>query len=186
MKTNLRPKLLRLAAGEAGFTLLEVMIASAIMLIAFSAILMIESSSIDASLKSKRLNTVTMLAKTKMIETEMEIEGKSFSEIPKEKSETFKEPYQDYRWKRVIKEITIPNFAASVTSGAASSGGSEGGNASGGGEAQDRLGKLVTNYLSKAVREVTLTVTWKSGKGEQSYQIATYWVNLNHEFQLSE
>ena len=69
--------------GETGFTLLETMIASAIMLIAFSAILMIESSSINASLKSKRLNTVTMLAKTKMIETEMELEGKSFSEIQK-------------------------------------------------------------------------------------------------------
>jgi len=176
---------------QGGFTLLEVMIASAIMLIAFSSILMIESSSIDASLKAKRLNTVTMLAKSKLIETEMELEGKSFTEIQKEKAETFKEPFQDYRWKRVIKEVTFPNFAAGATqsalgSGAASGSSSRSSSASEGGEGADKLGKLVTNYLSKAIREVTVTVTWKSGKGEQSYSVATYWVNLNHEFQLSE
>ena len=50
----------------------------------------------------------------------------------------------------------------------------------------EMLTKLVTNFLSKALREVTVTISWKKGAGEQSYAVTTYWVDLNHEFQLSE
>ena len=48
------------------------------------------------------------------------------------------------------------------------------------------LTKMMTNYLSKAVREVTVTIFWKKGSGEQSFTIATYWVNLNNEFKLPQ
>ncbi len=159
---------------QAGFTLLEVIIAMAIMVIAFTAILSVQSNSIRTATRARQLNTVTMLARNAMIETELEIEGKSFTEISKTKNGAFAEPYQDITWEREIKEIEFPSLVP----------GGGGGNEQGGG-ATDQFLQLLTNFLSQAVREVTVTIKWKKGSGEQKYSITTYWVDLNHEFQLS-
>ena len=168
---------------EAGFTLLETLIALAIMLVAFSAILSVESTSITATERAKQMNVVAMLAKNRMVKLEYEFEGKTFDEFKKEDSGTFEQPFGAYRWSTSVKEIKFPSF--DVAGGKA---GTEGGDA-GGGENTDMAGflvKLITNFLSKAIREVTVTVTWTKGSGEQTFSVSTYWVNLNHEFSLSE
>lgn len=167
------------ARNEGGFTLLEVIIAMAIMVIALSSILSMESSAINASAKAKTLNVVTMLARGRMIGTEYMIEGKTFEEVRPEDGGTFDPPYQDYRWTSKIKEVEFPNLVA----GAANK--KEGGSG-GEDEVMATMSKLVTKFLSKAVREVNVTVYWKKGTGEQSYTLTTYWVDLNHEFSLSE
>jgi prepilin-type N-terminal cleavage/methylation domain-containing protein len=169
--------------GEAGFTLLETMIAMAIMMVAFASILMVESSSINTSVKAKQMNVVTMLAKNLMVETEYSFEGKTFDEYKKEESGTFPEPYQDYSWKREVKEVKFPDLGSGSAKASASD---KSGDAAAQDEASRQLTKLLTQFLSKATREVTVTIKFKRGSGEQSYSIATYWVNLNHEFQLSE
>ncbi len=178
-----------------GFTLLETLIALAIMMVAFASILMTQSSAINSSMKSKQTNTVAMLASRKMAEIEIELEGKSFQEIKEETSpEAFPEPFQDYSWKRVIKEVEFPNIANLANAGA---GGSD--ESSSGAEAEEaqrsasaasgeveRITRLVTKFLSDSIREVTLTISWKKGKGEQSTDISMYWVDLEKEFSLNE
>jgi general secretion pathway protein I len=165
---------------ENGFTLLEVMIAMAIMLVAFASILLVQSQSLSTSAKAKQMNIVAMLAKGKMIEVEYEIEGKPFNEVKKEDAGNFKDPYQDYGWKRVVKEIKFPNMNFGGGGGADK-------NADAGvTEQANTMMKLLTNYLSKAIREVTVTVTWKRGTGTQEFSVSTYWVNLDEQFQLSE
>jgi prepilin-type N-terminal cleavage/methylation domain-containing protein len=182
MKTiSTQKKLLR---NNSGFTLLETMIALLIMVMAFTAILTVESNSIRASENARRLNIVRMLAKNKITEVEQEIEGKSFSEVKKENGGSFKSPYQDYRWNSVVKEIEFPNLSV----GAPKSNSSGSSSAAGGGagsDIADFLTKLLTNFLSKAVREVTVTIHWKRGTSEQNFSLSMYWVDLNHEFQTS-
>jgi general secretion pathway protein I len=165
---------------NAGFTLLEVVIAMAIMTIAFSSILAVEGGSIRASVRAKRMNIVSMLIKNQMVDAEYKIEGKTFDEVPKEESGTFPDPFQDFRWKRTIKELKFPNIAAGI--------GAQPGQGGGGGESQmgETISRLMTNFLSKAIRELTVTITWKQGTTDQSYSISTYWVNLNNEFKLTE
>ncbi|MBI3535394.1 MAG: type II secretion system protein [Deltaproteobacteria bacterium] len=163
-----------------GFTLLETLIAMSIMLVAFAAILMVESSSLNTSLKTKQLNIVSMLAKRAMIEAEQTFEGKSFEEIRKEETFELSEPYKDYKVLRSIKEIKFPDL--SFGGGESSKGDKE----SGTNDMTERVAKLMAKYLSQAIREVTVTVVWKKGSGEQSYSVSTYWVDLNHEFQIEE
>jgi prepilin-type N-terminal cleavage/methylation domain-containing protein len=158
-----------------GFTLLEVVIAMAIMVLPFASILAVEQGSINASAKAKQMNIVDMLARNQMVETEFKIEGKTFTEVKKEESGTFPEPYSDYRWKTVIKEIEFPKIGTGAAPG------SQGQN-----QSAELLTKLITNFLSKAIREVTVTVSWRRGSGEQSYSVATYWVDLNYEFKITE
>src|SRR3954469_25884363 len=83
---------------EKGFTLLETLIAIAIMLVAFSAILMVESGSLRTTERAREINTVSMLAKNAMIDAELAFEGKTFDEVKKEEKGTFPEPFASYSW----------------------------------------------------------------------------------------
>ncbi len=174
---------------ESGFTLLETIIALAIMVVAFSAILSIESGSISASAKAKQLNVVAMLAKNKMVETEYAIQGKAFDEVKKEDGGTFATPFEDYRWKTEVKEIEFPslNFSGGGGSSDSSSGGSSsGGGSVGGQDMGDLMTKLITQFLSQALREVSVSIIWKKGASDQQFALSTYWVDLNHEFQVND
>jgi type II secretion system protein I len=161
----------------AGFTLLEVVIAMAIMLVTFTSILAVEGDSIRASDKAKQMNIVSMLAKNQMVETEFKIRKKPFEEVKKEESGTFKSPYEDYKWKTEIKETKLFSDIGKLIAG----------NKEGAVDANlSMVTQLLTNYLSKAIREVTVTVSWQRGSKEQSYSLTTLWVDLNHEFSLSQ
>ncbi len=163
-----------------GFTLLETLIAITIMVLAFTAILMVENNSINATTRAKQMNIVAMLAKNAMIDAEFEIENLSFEEVKKEESETFAKPYEAYRWKREIKEIEFPSI--NLTGGG--DGGEDGGEGTSSG-LQEQFAKLISKYLSEAIREITITISWKKGESEQSFSVSSYWVNLEHEFPLS-
>lgn len=169
--------------SEKGFTLLEVLIAIAIMLVAFTAIFMVESGSIKATERAREMNTVSMLAKNAMIEAEFDYEGKGFDEVKKELSGTFPSPFENYSWTRVIKEIEFP----SMNMGGGGKEGKEAKSSDTGTEAgTEMMTKLVTQYLSKAAREVTITISWQRGGGKLEYSVSTYWVDLNHEFQITQ
>lgn len=152
----------------------------AIMLMALTAILSVESGSINATARAKQMNVVAMLAKNTMVETEYKIEGKPFSEVKKEDQGTFEAPFQDYRWQTKISEIEFP----SILGGGGKSG--QGGDNGSQDETTAMFAKLITNFLSKALREVSVTILWKKGSSEQKFSVSTYWVDLNHEFQLSQ
>ncbi len=166
-----------------GFTLLEVMIAMAVMALGFAAIIMVQSNSSNTSLKAKQLNIATMLAKNKMLEVEQEIDGKPFESADKVKEDNFKEPFQDYHWKKEIKEIEFP----SLFNSASASGGAQGGTEAegSGGPMVEQMTQMITKYLSDSIREVKLTISWKRGNAEQSFSLTTYWVDLNREMRLN-
>ncbi|MBI2711859.1 MAG: prepilin-type N-terminal cleavage/methylation domain-containing protein [Bdellovibrio sp.] len=163
-----------------GFTLLEVLIAIMIMAMALGSIIAIQGGAIVATARAKQMNIVAMLARNQMIETEFKFRGKTFEEMKKEDGGTFDPPYQDYTWKSVAKEIQFPQLSALSPQK------SEGKGGGGTSEIQELVTKLTTNFLSKAMREVTVSVLWKQSGKEQSFSLTTYWVNLNHEFSLND
>jgi general secretion pathway protein I len=175
------PRLGASATNRDGFTLLEVVIAMTIMVLAFASILAVENNSIQATIRAKEMNIATMLARGKMIELEYEVEGKTFDEVRKENGGTFEAPYESYSWKTEIKEIKFPNMSF----------GGGGENKEGGGDDQgnqyaEMLTKLITNYFTKAVREISVTISYKRGANPVAHTVSTYWVDLNHEFETSE
>jgi prepilin-type N-terminal cleavage/methylation domain-containing protein len=174
---------MRMINNSQGFTLLETMIAMTIMLLAFASILMVQSSSMNTSAKAKQMNIVGMLAKNALLQTEVEMTGKRFSELQEETSEAFEEPFQDYTWVRTVKEIKFPNLSGLLNAGKKEDQPAD--EQAGAAQMMDQMTKLMTNFISKAIREVTITIKWKRGSGEQKYVVAMYWVDLNSEFQLS-
>lgn len=174
--------------NERGFTLLEVLIAITILLISLTAVFSIESQSISSTTKSKQRNIVTMLAKNKMVEAEILLQGKPFNEVDKEESGQFEPPYEDYRWQREIKEVEFPSL--NVGSGGGGEG-ADGESANDGIAAQgatyqaEMLSKIMSKYVSESLREVTINVLWKEGVYDQKYSVSTYWVDLNGKLQIT-
>lgn len=171
-----------------GFTLLEVLIAMAILVVALASILMVESGSIRATTRAKQMSVVGMLARNLMIDTEFKIQDKPFDEISKETSGKFDAPYAEYTWKTSVKELKFPqlNALGSTATGAGGAGAQNPSGSTGTNQQGEMVGRVITNFLSKAIREVTVSIIWKKGTAEQSYSVSTYWVDLNYELSLTE
>jgi prepilin-type N-terminal cleavage/methylation domain-containing protein len=164
-------------ASSSGFTLLEVMIAIGILAIGIGAILVSENNSLEVTFRAKQMTTVAMLARNNLVETEREIQGKTFDETKTESFGKFDPPFAEYSWERKIKKITFPNLLKPDS-------GDDGGIASSNAEAE-RVVKIATNYLSKATREMVITIKWKEKGKDQQFNVSQYWVDLNHEFNMS-
>jgi hypothetical protein len=155
------------------------MIAIGILAIGIGAILVAENKSLDVTLRAKRMTTVATLARNILVEAERETQGKSFDEIRKESAGNFDAPYAEFSWERKIKEITFPNLM-DTGAGAAKEGEVRSIDAN-----AERVVKIATNFLSKATREITVTISWKDQGETRTYAVSQYWVDLNHEFKLS-
>ena len=87
------------AVTAQGFTLLEVMVAVAIMALVLVTLLSLKNRSMKDVLLMQHMPTATMLAKRKMVETTTE----SKLHIPIEDDGVFpQQEYKDYTWKRTI------------------------------------------------------------------------------------
>ncbi len=165
--------------NQEGFTLIEVMMATVIMAISFGAILAVQGGAVRASIRAKEMATVTTLLRNQMIQTEYQIQGKTFEMVKKEDQGAFKAPYQDYSWQTSIHEITLPDLTPILNAAAGNATAQANGGAS---ELVQTLGRTLTKFLSKALREVTVTVLWNRGGKPTSVSVSTYWVDLNYDF----
>lgn len=156
--------------GTQGFTLLEVMIAVAILGVSLLALMNFQSQSLLAHARAQRISVATLLARQKMGEILLEIEkGIPKGEFPESKEEegTFEEAkYPDYFWKLEIKKVELPT---------AGGGGGEEGQA----EVMAQAMQLLTEELSRSTREVRLTVGWEEFDEEEiGLTVVTHVVNL--------
>lgn len=155
---------------QKGFSLLEIMIAVAILATGFTTLLSAQGRSFLSSERAETMTEATMLARSKMADIEKNIDAdvaqnKEVGE--KEEAGEFDAPFENYRWKYAIRKVEIPMPDT----------GKEGENAM-----VADYAKQVMDQISKAVREVTLTVYWgdKDVKEEEQQQlkVTTHVVNM--------
>lgn len=153
-----------LTMSRRGFTLLEILVAMAILSISMLALMSISGNTLVVSGRAENVTVATMLARQKMTDIEIELsKAMKKNEFPDEKSEegTFDEPFEDYSWAMEIRRVELP---APVT-------GEEGG-------IQEMVGRQLTEEISKTIRELKLTIKWKELEEEQSFDIVTHIVKL--------
>ena len=103
------PNSVREAVNSRGFTLLEVMVAVAIMAMVLVTLLGLKNSSMQDVSLMRHMTTATMLAKREMVETTME----SKLRVPTEDDGVFpEEEFKDYAWKRTI--VPVPTTLLQV------------------------------------------------------------------------
>ena len=147
-----------------GFTLLEVMVAIAILSISLIVLLSYTGNTMNTSLRAEQMTIATMLARQKMADIETDLnKGMRRNEFPDEKSEegTFEAPYEDFAWEMEVRKVDLP---APVTGEP--------------GSLQDVIGKNLTKQISNTVRELKLIVKWGEPEDEDTLEVVTHIVKL--------
>jgi general secretion pathway protein I len=102
----------RTAISEAGFTLLEVMVAVAILAMVLVTLMGVKNRSMQDVMVADHITTATLLAKREM--TEM-LQNKTSRPKESETEDKFEEEeFRDYTWKKTITPLTIPTAGGPI------------------------------------------------------------------------
>ncbi len=188
---------MRVVRRSRGFTLLEVMVALALLASAMLALSQLVSGALRNHVRAAQLDTATLLARGKLAALEDEFEVKGFRDFDQEDEGTFeKEGHPEIKWsvhvkkphvelgpEKILALLTggqgdLSSLIAQATGGGAagSSGGPTTANPGSAGMAamlQQQL-TLIGEVIKKGVREVRLTVTWPDGKKDASFTVVTH------------
>ncbi len=194
-----------------GFSLLEVVVALAILGVSLMAVFSINSGAIANHVYTKKVTVAALLARSKMIDIEQELYDKGFPTDDDEESGDFSdEGWPNFKWRAKIVAPKTQGIPPEQLLGALfnlpAGGGKEGGDLaslasllSGGdpksagkndptqglaaslgpfaGMMQTQINQML-EQITKSVREVHLTVTWKDGKNTESIDLVTHVVSL--------
>jgi prepilin-type N-terminal cleavage/methylation domain-containing protein len=168
--------------GAGGFTLLEIMVALAILSTTLVVLLRIVTNNVRATNHAKMTTAATFLARTKMVEVEDSILYDGFIETNELKNGTFKaDGYPQFRWNTSIERIELPTNLAQQTQDEARSATDK---AKGDPMAMMSgfLGGMMSTFiepirigLQESVRKVTVRVSWDEiGRRDQSFEVVQY------------
>jgi general secretion pathway protein I len=180
-----------------GFTLLEVMIALAILAGALLTISEITGGALRNHVRARQLEVATLLARGKMVELEAEYERKGFRDFDEKDDGDFADQgHGEIRWAvEVVKpEVDLsPDRILELLTGkqgglqeliqgaAPKDGGPQQVMPGAAAIAQGLQAQLVQvgEQVKKGVREVRLTVSWPSGKRADAFTVVTHMVVLS-------
>jgi general secretion pathway protein I len=196
------------SAGRAarGFTLLEAMVAMAILALSLTAAFEVVGGAMQNHMRARRLETATFLARGKLVEVEAKYEEDGFRDFDQAEDGTFDEAgHPEIRWEvkitkpavalgaeGVLKALTgveggLDGLLGLAGGGAAGKDGGAGGPAAAlaaspmAAAAKGMIEQQLTalgEEMKKGVRQVRLTVAWKDGKADESFSLVTYMVVL--------
>jgi general secretion pathway protein I len=195
-----RPRLRR------GFSLLEVMVALAVLALALTAVSDVVGGALRNHVRARQLEVATMLARGQLAETEAKYLEEGFRDFDQSESGTFDEQgHPEVTWKletlkpqlelgpdAVLKALTGIEGGVAGLLGLDAKGQGPGSGAAGpitslggsplAGAAVAMIQQQLTGLgekLKAGVREVRLTVGWKDGKATESFTLVTHLVVLS-------
>ncbi len=191
-----------------GFTLLETVVALAILAMALMAIFDINSGAVSNHAYAKKLTVATLLARSKMTDLEQQLYDDGFAADDKEESGDFsREGWSQFKWRAKViapktEGVSPEQLVGAIFNLPIGEGGDLGGLASmfgaGGGKKDDKGGpqqgmnpmagaamgmagpmfSQMVQQITQTVREVRLTVYWKDGTQVESLDVVTHVVSL--------
>jgi prepilin-type N-terminal cleavage/methylation domain-containing protein len=170
--------------GSSGFTLLEIMVALAILSTTLVVLLRIVTNNVRATNHAKMTTAATFLARTKMVELEDSILYDGFIETNEFKNGTFKaDGYPQFRWDTSIERIELPtNLAQQTQDEARAASDSDKNKGDPMAMMSGFLGGMMSTFiepirigLQESVRKVTVRVSWDEiGRRDQSFEVVQY------------
>jgi general secretion pathway protein I len=183
-----------------GFTLLEVMVALAILAMGLMAVSDVFGGAMRNHARAKALDVATLLARGKLAETLDHYEEEGFKDSDEGDDGTFDdEGHPEIAWKVEVKKPTVDlsgegaceamlgkaGLATLLGEKPPDAGGSGGGPTAGASPIAAAMQGFVKTQcgtfgetLKKSVREVRLTVSWPDGKRTESFSVVTHMVVL--------
>ena len=175
----------RRRTDDQGFTLLEVMIALAILSLSLTVISESQVSSVRFVGHAKQMTIATMLARQLMVETEDELFEEGFSDFEEEKKGDFKEQgFETFRYVLKVDKVELPTEidaegAADAVGGAGDGDDSTatGGVLGVGAKMMASQFEMFRNILEQSIRRVTVRVLWGAKKHERFISLVAYFTD---------
>ncbi|HVV48835.1 MAG TPA: prepilin-type N-terminal cleavage/methylation domain-containing protein [Polyangia bacterium] len=168
-------------SAAAGFTLLEIMVAIAILSLTLVVLLSIVTNNVRATNHAKMTTGATFLARNRMVEIEDEILDNGFTDNDETTEGTFRDSgYPQFRWESSIERIDLPADLSTKARDQASADTMD---------AKDPMslltgfmGGMMSSFidpirlgLQESVRKVTVRVLWdEHGRPNQSFEVVQY------------
>lgn len=169
-----------------GFTLLEVMIALAILGMSLTIISHSQQNSVRAANRAKWMSVAAMLARYKMSEVEDQLYEEGFTEFTEEDSGDFEEEgFGRFSYTVTIDKVELPTGvdAEGLTGdlGGAGEGSDnesgQGGLAAMGGQMLMQQFEMIRNVLEQSIRRVQLRVFWPEGSQTREVTVVGYFTD---------
>ena len=200
-----RPDLTFARRRLGGFTLLEVMIALAILFVVLVMLLRISNANARATMRAKALTVATALARGKMLDIEEALQqeviqsgGFQAMSVGEECKDFSDEGYPKISYCRNIEKVELPSMTGALEQGTGQPGSQPGmpgmfglpgsmlgGTSAGQSSAQmagmaggaSMLMGVLQPLLEGSIRKVTLTVKWRAGKDEEALQLICFYTD---------
>ncbi len=156
-----------------GFSLIEIIIAIAMLTIAMSATHTSWSSSVLALKKTSHNNNISQLLERKMIEMETLYSKESFDSIPKELKGDFGEDFNRYTWTMKTQEFEMPDLTRVLL---AKDGEVD--------ETTTTIMNQMREFMNKSVLEIIVSVTIIIDKKPYTHSVSNYFVNYDQELNI--
>lgn len=174
----------------AGFTLLEVMIAMAVLAVSMTSLMTSQMQNLRATRQAQQLTAIAFLAEYQLIETEYIVrkEGGWVLEDKNYEGAFADLGWPEIRYKCLVDFILIPDFSklraakdeSKRNQAAAAGSDSTLYYQNAGDKAFSALGlvwPMVKQAIEKSIRKVKCTVFWKDGTIPNEYSIYTFWAD---------
>jgi general secretion pathway protein I len=185
------PSMRRRRAG--GFTLLEVLIAVAILAISLSSLLGSQMAAMRATRYARGVSVAAFLAEYQLVEIEFEMKRLGWVQEDKQFEGDFSEQgHKDIRYDCLVDFVELPDYQAlQKAKNAADTDGTD--NLSGMMETDDAafgaLGMvwpIVKGAVEMSIRKVKCTVYWTDGNVENDFVVETFWTDVSMLAQLPQ
>lgn len=172
-----------------GFTLLEVMIAVAILAVSLTSLLTSQMNAIRATRYAQSVSVAAFLAEYQIIEIEWIIkqENKGWGDSDREFSGDFGDQgWPEMRYECLVDKVELPEHNALVAAANAGDTDDQGSATPSGGmqtAGQSAFGALgmvwpmIKGAIEQAIRKVHCTVFWEEGKITHDFKVETYWTD---------
>jgi len=171
---------------DRGMTLLEVMVAMAILALSMTSLMASQMASIRATRYAQHVTSIAFLAEYQLIEVEyvMRKEGGWVLEDKIYEGTFAAQLWPDIRYKCIVDFLEIPDYsklrAAKDDSDRAAQGESSVYYKSAGDKAFGALAMvwpMIKQAIERSIRKVKCTVYWKDGSLQNEYTIYTFWAD---------
>lgn len=165
---------------EAGFTLLEVLIAFALITIVAVTVYISQRDSLFSSVRTRNLLLASNLARAFIAKSEQELESKEFGVLKEEEEGKFPAPHQRFSWRREIKEQDFSALSSVVLAAQEAAQDEDPRREQDSNqEAQRLILKTFETYLKDSIRRMKITIIWEEDGNKKTLDFSTLLVRYD-------
>ncbi|HEY8279046.1 MAG TPA: type II secretion system protein [Bdellovibrionota bacterium] len=176
---------MRLLREQNGFSLLEVMIAFAMIVVVLFAALITQTGGINSSTRNRNIIVATNLARNVINQQEVKYEGQSFERLPKTEDVECAEFNKDFKCSVAYEEVDFSALSALIGHASKDEQEKDGNTDSGASGQLEMVLKIFQEYMKKSVRRMTVTIEWPEGSGTTSQTFTELLVNYDAELTVA-